>query len=85
MAINNGSSISSVTVVGDQLIDSEDFYAQQCREKHNDSSQSDMPWATNYSPREIKYEDTVPVTAVDPALTKANTRDLRIRSITPSN
>jgi hypothetical protein len=82
MAINtHGSGIRVETNVGGELLDNDAFVIAKANYEHNLEAmpQDTNPWATNYRPREVVFEDTVPAIQPDPELEEANARDLKNR------
>ena len=83
MAINNHSNIRSETNFKGQWFDAEQFQVGKAAVEHGDNPDP-PPWSQSYKPREVPWEDTAPAVEPDEELTKANRKDLFIRSITPS-
>jgi hypothetical protein len=79
MAINGqGSSITSVTNVGDNIVDHEQFMLDKYHIEHNQGSLPQEP-----TPQQVQQQVTpIPVTE-DAKLSKANKKDLKSRNLNP--
>ena len=80
----HGSGIRTITNVNGSFVDNDEYVSQRSHAEHTAQATSDNPWSQSFKPREVPWEDTAPAVKPDEELTKANKRDLFIRSITPS-
>jgi hypothetical protein len=86
MAINTqGSSITTVTNVNNNLVDHDQFMEAKYHIEHNRDSvpQDHTPWATTYKPEQVLQEEPPSPVVEDTKLSKANKKDLKARNLNP--